>query len=162
MMLLNRVPLFRVLPKDSAQSTSQKNWILYSRPDDLIYRQDAQLFKASFVRMMRTFLLELPLCQEALNCSGLHPFGRFSSTSGRHLVFNQLSDFFLKHRYRKITATVRTMSILIQTRSSIMQVTNSKFRRPDVNLQDPYARAIYMEITCIKSTVRMTIPLVRM
>jgi hypothetical protein len=40
MMLLNRVPLFRVLPEDSAQSTGQKNRIPYSRPKDMIYRLD--------------------------------------------------------------------------------------------------------------------------
>jgi len=40
MILLNRVPLFRVLPEDSAQSTGQKNRIPYSRPKDMIYRLD--------------------------------------------------------------------------------------------------------------------------
>jgi hypothetical protein len=39
---------------------------------------------------MRTFCPDLPLCREASNCSGLHPFGRFSSTSGRHSMFDQL------------------------------------------------------------------------
>jgi hypothetical protein len=125
------------------------------------YRSDAQLFKASSVQNTRTFRPDLPLCREASNCSSLHLSGRFSSTSRRHSVFDQLWDFLPKHRYRKITATVRTMWIPVQTRSSISQVAHSKSRRLDTSLHDPDARAIYMEIACIKSTVRMTIPLVR-
>jgi hypothetical protein len=52
-----------------------------SRPDDVIYRPNAQLSKASSVRTTRTFRPDLPLCREASNCSSLHPSGRFSSTS---------------------------------------------------------------------------------
>jgi hypothetical protein len=36
------------------------------------------------------------MCREALIYSSLHLSGRFSSTSGRHSVFNQLWDFFSK------------------------------------------------------------------
>jgi hypothetical protein len=60
--------------------------------------------QASSVRTMRTFLPDLPLCQEASNCSSLHPFGRLSSMSGCHPVFDQLWDFFPKHRYGKAAA----------------------------------------------------------
>jgi hypothetical protein len=109
---------------------------------------------------MRTFCPDLPLCQEASNCSSLHPTGRFSSTSGRHSVFDQLWDLFPKHRYGKIAATVRMMWIPLRMCSSIRQVMNSKFRHPDVSLQGPDARVTYMEIACIKSIVRTTIPLV--
>jgi len=49
MMLLNRNSLFRVLPEDSAQFTSQKIWFPASRPDDVTYRPDAHLSKASSV-----------------------------------------------------------------------------------------------------------------
>jgi hypothetical protein len=40
-----------------------------------------------------------PSCvaREASNCSSLHPSRCFSSTSGRHSVFDQLWDFFLKN-----------------------------------------------------------------
>jgi len=117
--------------------------------DDVIYRSDAQLSKASSVRKTRTFHPDLPLCREASNCSSLHPSRRFSSTSGRHSVFDQLWDFLPKHRYGKIAATVRTMWILVRTRSSIRQVAHSKFRRPVVSLHGPDARATYMEIVCI-------------
>jgi hypothetical protein len=120
----------------------------------VIYRPDAQLSKASSVRTTRTFRPDLPLFLEASNCSSSHPSGRFSSTSRRHSEFNQLQDFLPKHRYEKIAATVRT-------RSSIRQVLHSKSRRPDVSLHGPDARTIHMEIACIKSTVRKTIPLVR-
>jgi hypothetical protein len=36
------------------------------------------------VRTLRTFRPDLPLCQEASNCSNLNPSGRFSSTSRSH------------------------------------------------------------------------------
>jgi hypothetical protein len=84
MMLLNRIPLFRVLPEDSAQFTSQKIWFPASRPDEVIYRPDAQLYKASSVQTTRTFSPDLPLCREASNCSSLYPFGHFSSTFRQH------------------------------------------------------------------------------
>jgi hypothetical protein len=121
----------------------------------VIYRPDTQLPKASSVRTTRTFRLNLPLCQEASNCSNLHLSGRFNSTFGRHSVFNQQWDFFPKHRYGKIAATVRTMWIPVWTRSSLKQVEHSKFRRLDNSLHGPDARATYMEIACIWSTVRM-------
>jgi len=101
---------------------------------------------------MRTFRPNLPLCRETLNCSSLHPFGHFSSTSGRH---------FPKHRYGKTAATVRTMLIPVWTRSYIRQVEHSKFRRSDASLHGLDARATYMEIACIRSTVWTIIPMVR-
>jgi hypothetical protein len=116
--------------------------------------------QASFVRTTRTFRPDLPLCQEALNCSSLHPSGRFSSTSRRHSVFDQLWDFFPKHRYGKTTVTVRTMWIPVRTFSSIRQVTHAKFRRPDDDLHGPDAWATYMEIARIRSTVRTTCSMV--
>jgi hypothetical protein len=128
-----------VLPKYYAQSISQKNWIPYSRSVDEIYRPDAQLSKASFVWMTRTFRPDLPLCQKASNCSSLHPSGRFSSTSGRHSVFDQLQDFFPKYRYGKIAATVRTTWIPVRTRSFIRKVSHSKSRRLDVSSLGPDA-----------------------
>jgi hypothetical protein len=97
---------------------------------------------------------DLPLCREASNCSSLHPSRHFSSTSGRHSVFNQLWDFLPKHSYGKIVATVRTTWIPIRTRSSIRQVSHTKSRRLDTRASD-------MEIACIRSTVRTTIPLIR-
>jgi hypothetical protein len=138
-----------VLPEDSPQFTSQKIGFLASRPDDVIYRPDAQLSKASSVRTRRTFRPDLSLCREALNCSSLHPSGRFSSTSGLHSVFDQLWDLIPKHSYGKMTATVRTTWILVRTRSSIRQVSHLKSRCPDVSPLGPDARASDMEIACI-------------
>jgi hypothetical protein len=54
------------------------------------------------------------------------------------------------------------MSIPVRTLSSIRQVVHSKFRCPDDSFHGSNARATYMEIACIKSTVQMTIPLIRM
>jgi hypothetical protein len=66
-----------------------------------------------------------------------------------HSVFDQLWDVFPKHRYGKITATVRTMWIPVRTRSSIRQVAHSKCKRLDHSFHGPDARATYMEIACI-------------
>jgi hypothetical protein len=135
-----------VLLEDSVLSTSQKNRIPCSHLDNVIYLPNAKLFKASSVRTTRTFHPDLPLCQEASNCSSLHPSGRFSSTSGRHSVFDQLWDFFPKHRYGKIAAIVRMMWIPVRTRSSIRQVAHSKSRRLDASLHGPDARATYVSL----------------
>jgi hypothetical protein len=118
--------------------------------------------QASSIQTSRTFHPDLPLCLKALNCSSLHPSGRFSSTSRRHSVFYQLWDFFPKHRYGKTAATVRTMWIPIRTRSFLRQVVHSKSRRPDISAHGPNAQASYMKIACIRSTVRTIDPMVRM
>jgi hypothetical protein len=76
-------------------------------------------------------------------------------------VFDQLWDFFPKNRYGKIAATVRTMWIPVRTCPSIRQVSHSKFRRPDASFHGLDTLATYMEIACIKSTVRTTYPMVR-
>jgi hypothetical protein len=113
-------------------------------PDDVIYRLDVQLSKASSVQTTKTFRLDLSLCQEVSNCSSLHPSGRFSSTFGRHLVFDKLCGFYPKQRYWKITATVWTMWIPIRTRSSIRQVSHSKSRRSDAKAT-PFGRGSNQE-----------------
>jgi hypothetical protein len=112
--------------------------------------------QASSVRTTRTFCPDFPLCRETSNCPSLNPSGRLNSTFGRHLVFDQQWDFFLKHRYGKTAATFQTMCVPIQTRSFIRQVLHSKSRRLDVSLHGPGAQASYMEIACIRSTVRTT------
>jgi hypothetical protein len=104
---------------------------------------------------------DLPLCQEASNCSNLHPPERFSSRSGRLSVFDQASGFLSKHRYGKIAATVRTMWNPIRTRSSIRQVLQFKSRHPEASQHSPDTLALDMEIACISSTVQRTILLVQ-
>jgi hypothetical protein len=128
-----------VLPEDSAQFTSQKIWFPASRPDDVSYRLDTQLSKASSVQTTRTFRPDLPLCREASNCSSLHSSGHFSSTSGRLSVFDKLQDFFPKHNYWKIAATVRTTWIPVMMLSSIRHVSHSKSRCPDASQYGPDA-----------------------
>jgi len=104
---------------------------------------------------------DLPLCREASNWSSLHPSGRFSSPSGRSLVFDQASGFLSKHRYEKIVVTVQTTWYPVRTRSSIRQVSQFKSRRPDASHHGPDARASDMEIACIRSAVWTTVPPVR-
>jgi hypothetical protein len=111
--------------------------------------------------MTRTFRSDLPQCREASNCSSVNPFGHFTSTSRRHSVFDQLWDFFPKHRYGKTAATVWTMWIPVGMHSSIRKVVHSKSRRSDASLHGPDERATYMEIACIRSTVRTTCPMVQ-
>jgi len=75
--------------------------------------------------------------------------------------FDQLWDFFPKHRYGKAAATVRTKWFPVWTRLSIRQVTHSKFRRSDDGLHGPNTRASYMEISCIRFIVQTTNVMVR-
>jgi hypothetical protein len=107
------------------------------------------------------FCPDLPLCQEALNCSSLHLSERFSSSSGRLSVFDQALDFLSKIRYGKIAGNVQTMWIPVQTRYSLRQVRNSKSTVWTLVYHGPDARSSNMEIACIRSAVRMTISLVR-
>jgi hypothetical protein len=65
----------------------------------------------------------------------------------------KLQDFFPKHRYGKIVAT-------IQPRSSIRQVSQFKSRRPDASQHGPDAQASKIEIAFKRSAVRTTILLV--
>jgi hypothetical protein len=65
MMLFNRDSAILSAFKDSAQFTSQKIWFPASRSDDVSYRSDAQLSKASSVQTTRTFRLTF-LCVEKL------------------------------------------------------------------------------------------------
>jgi hypothetical protein len=65
----------------------------------------------------------------------------------------KLQDFFPKHRYGKIVATVRMTWIAVWTRSSIRKVSQFKSRRPDIGHHGPDARVSNMEIACIRSTV---------
>jgi hypothetical protein len=169
MMLFNR---------DSAiQSASWRFCTIY-RLENLVPCQqpDAHLSKASSVQTTRTFCLELPLCWEASNCSSLHSSELFSRTSARVSVFDKLQDFFSKHSYGKIPATVRTMYELIQKASIGFKIQTSGrqsawSRRTSIRygncvhqincLDDhplgPEAWSLGMEITCSESTtVRMT------
>jgi len=156
MMLLNR---------DSAiQSASGRFCTVYksekSDPLQLSGRRDIPSRHPTVQSIIRLddekFPSEPPLCREASNCSSLHQSGRFSSMSGRLSVFDQLWDFFLKQRYEKIVATIRTMWIPVRTRSSIRQVAHSKSRCSDAILHGPDPRAIYMEIACSWSTTVRT------
>jgi hypothetical protein len=113
----------------------------------VIYRPNTQLSKASSVQTTRIVCADLPLCKEASTCSS---------------VFDQLQDFFPKHRCGKIATNVWTMWTPVRTRSSIRQVAHSKFKRLDVSLHGPDVRATYMEIAYIWSTIQTTIPLVWM
>jgi len=84
------------------------------------------------------------------------------SASGRSSVFDQLWDFFPKHRFGKITATVQMKCVLVWTLSFIRQVVHTKFNRLNVILHGLDTRASYMEIACINSTVWTTTFMVRM
>jgi hypothetical protein len=139
--------------RPSVQSTSC--------PDDMSYRSDAHQSKVSSVQTTRTSCPDLPLCREASNYSNLHPSGRFSSPSGRLLVFDQASDFLSKIKYGKIGATVQTTWIPVWTRYSLRQVRNlnSTVRTPAYH--GPDARMTDMEIVCSRSPVRMAILLIR-
>jgi hypothetical protein len=137
-----------VSPEDSVQFASQIFRFPASRPDDVSYRPDAQLSKASAVRTtwipVRTFLcVELrtaPAC--------IRPNDSVARLDDPQWP-TKPQDFFPKHRYGKIAATVRTTWIPVWTRSSIRQVSQFKSRRPDASQHGPDAQASDMEIACI-------------
>jgi hypothetical protein len=142
--------------KDSAiQSSSRRFCTVYkSVKSDPLQPSERCDIQSGCQTVQSIIRLDLPLCREVSNCSSLHP-------SGRHSVFDQLWDFFPKHRYGKTAATVRTMWIPVRTRSSIRQVAHSKIRRPDDDLHGPDARASYMEIVCNRFIVRKIDVMVR-
>jgi len=147
--------------EDSLQISRQLNSVPLQPSGKSDILSGHSIVQASAVWTTRTFRPDLPLCREVSNCSSLHPSGRFSSTSRRHSVFDQPWDFFPKHRYGKTAATIQTMWIPVRMSSFIRQVVHSKSKRPDVSLQGPDARASYMEILCIRSTIRMIDVMVR-
>jgi hypothetical protein len=61
----------------------------------------------------------------------------------------------------KTAAIVVTLCVPIRTRSLIRQVMHSKSRHLDVSLHGPNAQTSYMEIACIRSTIRTTAVMVR-
>jgi hypothetical protein len=74
----------------------------------------------------------------------------------------KLQDFFPKHRYGKIAATVRTTWIPVWVRSSIRQVPQFKSRHLDARQHGPDAQASDVEIiVCIRSAIRTTILSIR-
>jgi hypothetical protein len=116
--------------EDSAQIPSQRNRIPYIRPDVHLSkhhpsgRRELTVWTFLYVKKLRTALACIrpdvsAARPDAIQCS------------------IKLWDFFPKHRYGKIAATVQTMWILVRTRSSIRQVAHSKFRRPDDGLHGP-------------------------
>jgi hypothetical protein len=149
-----------VLPKDSAQFTSQKIRFPGSRPDDVSYRPDAQQSIASFVRTTWISVQNFPCVkklQTAPACIRSGCCGCFSSPSGRPSF--------------RISFQNTNMGILLQPSKRrgfpsgcakpIKQVLQFKTICPDASHHGPNARASNMEIACIRSTVRTTILLVR-
>jgi hypothetical protein len=65
-----------------------------SRPDDVSYRPDAHLSKASSVRTTRTFRPDTHQCLEASNNSSLHLSGRNGKSSERSSKFNLIGPIF--------------------------------------------------------------------
>jgi hypothetical protein len=99
-----RVFLFRVtFRRLCIDSKSEKSDPLhpFGRRDILSGRSTVQ---ALSVRTTRTFLPDLPLCREPLNCSWLHPSGRLNNKAKQLSVFDTEKDFVPKHRYGKTTS----------------------------------------------------------
>jgi hypothetical protein len=144
-------------------------------------RPDDRVSIASSVRTTRTFCPDLPLCQEASNCSSLHPFGCFSSPSGRHSVFDQASGFLFKTQIwedrcnrpddvdSRPDTFIHKASIAFKIQTSGYQSSWSErssirygncvhqINRPDDHPPGPDTRSLYMEITCSRrATVRTT------
>jgi hypothetical protein len=151
-----------VLPEYFPQFASQKIRFPASRPD-------AQLFKApAFQTTCHTVWMHISLKH--------HPSGRrelsvrtfpcvkkfrtapacispdvLATRPDDSQCSIKLRDFFPKHGYGKIAATVWTLS-------SIRQVSQFKSKRSDASQHGSDSRISDMEIACIKSIVQTTIP----
>jgi hypothetical protein len=149
MMLFNRdsvifrVFLFRViLLEDSAQIPSKSNRIPCNRPDDVIFRPDAQLSKlhSSGRRELSVWTF---LCVEMLRTApGCILLNVSANTSGRLSMFDKSKDVFPKHKYGKIAAIVQTMCVPVRKLSLIRQVVHIKFNHLDVSLHGSDAQAL--------------------
>jgi hypothetical protein len=122
----------------------------------VIFYLDAQLSKHHPSGRQELSIWTFLYVEKLRTVPKLHPSGRLSNTSGCRSVFDQLWNFFPKHKYGKIATTVWTMCVSVQTLSFIRQVVHLMFNRPDVSLHGPDAQASYMEIACISLTVRMS------
>jgi len=141
---------------------SQKILFPVSCLDDVSYRPDTHLSKASSVPT--TWIpVQTILCVEKLRNSlaCIRPDDSAARPDDSQCSIKP-QDFFPKHRYGKITATIRTMWIPVRTLSSIRQISQFKSRCSDASHYGPNARASYMKIACIRSAVQTTILLVRM
>jgi hypothetical protein len=110
--------------------------------------------RPSSIQTTRTFYQDLPVCREASNRSKLHPSGRLSNMSGCRSLFDQLWDFFPKHRNGKIAATIRTMCVPFRALSFIKQVVHSTFNHQDLSPPGRDSQVSFMEIACISLTVQ--------
>jgi hypothetical protein len=161
---------FKLFSESSFQSFVSRRFCLDSKSEKLgplhpsgqsDIPSGRSIVQASSIQTTRTFLPNLPLCREPLNCSGLYSSKLLSNTFGRLSMFNKLKDFFPKYIYGKIAELIRTMCVPIRTQSLIRQVVQKKFNRPNVRLHGPDAQALYMKIACISSTVRASYFMVR-
>jgi len=140
---------------------SQKIWFSVSRPDDMSYRPDTHLSKASSIRTTWITVWTF-LCVEKLRTAPacIRPNNSAACPDDSQCSV-KLQDFFPKHRYGKIPATVQTTWIPVQMRSSIRQVSQFKSRSLEASHHGSDTRASDMEIACIRSAVWKTILLVR-
>jgi hypothetical protein len=152
-----------VLLEDFAHFTSQKIRFLASRPDDLPYHPDAQLSKASTVRMTRTFRLDLPLCREASKLLQLASVRTFQQHVRTTLNVQQASGFPSKiqlweDRCNRPDELIHKASITFKIQTSGRQSAWSGracirygnclhlINRPDDHPLGPDARSLGMEI----------------
>jgi hypothetical protein len=161
--------LFQKFQEDYVQIPTQKSRIPRIRPNVPVNCPDAHQ-SATSIQTMWQYSPDAHQRLKTLNCSRLHPSGRNGKSSGhsskfeknpgfkwdrpnnmvilfgRRSVFDQLWDFFPKHRYGKITSTIRTMWIPVRTLSFIRQVVYSKFNRLDNSHYGPDTPSLVMEI----------------
>jgi hypothetical protein len=122
-----------VFPEDSAQFTSQKIWFPASRPDDVSYRPDAQLFNASAVRTM---------CQTVRTHIRLkhHPSGRHGFLSGPSYVSRSFELLRLAS-VRTIQQPVRMIhSVRSSLRISFENIDMGRLLQPSGRRGFPFGR----------------------
>jgi hypothetical protein len=111
-----------VFPEDSAKFAIQKNRFPASCPNyNVPYRSDAHQTKASSIRTTWIPPPDLPLCREASNCSTcIRPNDSVGRPDNPQCSIKP-HDFFPKHKYGKIAATVRTTWIPVRTTISTVR-----------------------------------------
>jgi hypothetical protein len=167
-----------VFSEDSAQFASQKIRFPASRPDDVSYRPDAQLSNASAFRTMcQTIWTHIKLKHHP---SGRRGFSSEPSSVSRSFELLQLASVQTFQQHVRTPLGLQPATGFL-SKTQIWEVRCNrpddvesrpdalihkasiafKSKRPDVNPLGPDASASDMEIACIRSTVRTTIPLVR-
>jgi hypothetical protein len=131
--------------EDSAQIPSRSNYIPCIRPNDVIFRSDAQLSKYHPFEQRELFVQTFLYVEKLRTAPGcIYP--DVSVTRPDAFNVRQRKWFRSKTQIWKTAATVQTMCVPVQMLSLIRQVIHTKFNRLNVSLHSPDARALIWKL----------------